>query len=86
MARSNFMNMVRDGFATGLGVMASFIVYIFFGMLFFIPGFILYAEEKKKGEKSSSLQIMGVILMIIGVIIMGGIGFSSVFGDINDMM
>jgi len=85
MAR-NFKNIVREGFGVGLGVMASFIVYIFIGMLFFIPGFILYAQEKKRGQKSSSLQIVGVILMIIGVIIMGGLGFSTVFGDINDMI
>ena len=86
MARSNFMNMVRDGFATGLGVMASFIVYIFFGMLFFIPGFILYVKEKKKGRNNTPLQIMGVILMLLGVILMGGLGFSTVFRDISDMV
>jgi len=80
------MNMVRDGFATGLGVMDSFIVYIFFGMLFFIPGFILYVKEKKKGEKASTMQIVGVILMILGVIIMGGLGFGTVFRDISDMV
>lgn len=86
MARSNFKNIVREGFGVGLGFLASLMVYLFFGMLFFIPGFILYSQEKKKGSKSSSLQIVGVILMAIGVIIMGGVGFSTLVGGINDMV
>ena len=86
MARSSFKNIVREGFGVGIGFLASLMVYLFFGMLFFIPGFILYVQEKKKGEKSSSLQILGVVLMAIGVIIMGGVGFSTLVGDISDMV
>lgn len=85
MAR-NFKNIVREGFGVGLGFLASLMVYLFFGMLFFIPGLVLYTQEKKKGEKSSSLQIVGVVLMAIGVIIMGGVGFNTLMGDIGDMM
>ena len=85
MAR-NFKNIVRQGFGVGLGFLASLMVYLFFGMLFFIPGLVLYTQEKKKGEKSSSLQIVGVILMAIGVIIMGGVGFNTLMGDIGDMV
>jgi len=86
MARSNFKNIVREGFGVGLGFLASLMVYLFFGMLFFIPGFILYLQEKKKGEKASSIQIVGIILMAVGVIIMGGVGFSTLVGGINDMV
>jgi hypothetical protein len=88
MARSKFTNVVREGFGAGLGLMAAFIVYILFGMLFFIPGFVLFQQEKKKqdGQKNSTLQITGIILMIIGVIIMGGIGFGTVFEDVKDMI
>ena len=85
MAR-NFKNIVREGFGVGLGFLASLIVYLFFGMLFFIPGFVLYTQEKKKGEKASTSQIIGVVLMAIGVIIMGGTGFNTLVGDISDMM
>lgn len=86
MARSNFKNIVREGFGVGLGFLASVMVYLFFGMLFFIPGFILYVQEKKKGNKASSIQIIGVVLMALGVIIMGGVGFSTLVGDISDMV
>jgi ABC-type Mn2+/Zn2+ transport system permease subunit len=86
MARSNFKNIVREGFGVGLGFLASVMVYLFFGMLFFIPGFILYVQEKKKGNKASSIQIIGVVLMAVGVIIMGGVGFSTLVGDISDMV
>ena len=85
MARS-FKNIVREGFGVGLGFLASLMVYLFFGMLFFIPGFVLYTQEKKKGEKASTSQIIGVVLMAIGVIIMGGTGFNTLVGDISDMM
>ena len=85
MARS-FKNIVREGFGVGLGFLASLMVYLFFGMLFFIPGFILYVQEKKKGNKASSIQIIGVVLMALGVIIMGGVGFSTLVGDISDMV
>jgi len=85
MAR-NFKNIVREGFGVGLGFLASLIVYLFFGMLFFIPGLVLYTQEKKKGEKASTSQIIGVVLMAIGVIIMGGTGFNTLVGDISDMM
>jgi hypothetical protein len=86
MARSNFKNIVREGFGVGLGFLASLMVYIFFGMLFFIPGFILYMQEKKKGEKANTVQIVGVILMGVGVIIMGGVGFSTLVGEVSDMV
>jgi ABC-type Mn2+/Zn2+ transport system permease subunit len=86
MARSNFKNIVREGFGVGLGFLASLMVYLFFGMLFFIPGFILYMQEKKKGEKASTIQIVGVILMALGVIIMGGLGFSTLVGEVSDMV
>jgi hypothetical protein len=86
MARTNFKNIVREGFGVGLGLFASLMVYILFGMLFFIPGFILYNQEKNKGEKGTTLQIVGVVLMAIGVIIMGGVGFSTLIGDVGDML
>jgi predicted transporter len=86
MARTNFKNIVREGFGVGLGLFASLMVYLLFGMLFFIPGFILYNQEKNKGEKSSSLQVVGIILMAIGVIIMGGLGFNTLIGNVSDML
>jgi tellurite resistance protein TehA-like permease len=86
MARTNFKNIVREGFGVGIGLFASLMVYLLFGMLFFIPGFILYNQEKKKGEKSSTLQVVGVILMAIGVIIMGGLGFNTLMSDVGDML
>lgn len=86
MARTNFKNIVREGFGVGIGFLASLMVYLFFGMLFFIPGFILYNQEKKKGEKGTTLQIVGVVLMAIGVVIMGGVGFNTLISDVGDML
>lgn len=86
MARSNFMNTVKQGFAVGLGAMGAFVVYLFIGMLFFIPGFLLFMGEQKKQKKNTAVQITGIILMLIGVVLMGGLGFGLLLGDIEDMM
>jgi uncharacterized membrane protein YidH (DUF202 family) len=89
MARSQFMNTVKEGFAVSIGAMGAFILYIFIGMLFFIPGYLLFMSEKKKsrvGNGVTVIQMVGIILMIIGVVLMGGLGFGVLLGDLGDMM
>jgi len=82
---NSFKNLVRTGFGLGLGVMAAQIVFILVGMAFFIPGFIIYTKAKKQGQKGSSEQISGIVLMAVGVVIMGGLGFGLLTSDISDM-
>lgn len=65
--------------------MAAQIVFVLLGMAFFIPGFIMYTKAKKQGQMGGSDQIGGVVLMAIGVIIMGGLGFGILTSDIGDM-
>ena len=78
-------SLVKTGFGLGLGVMASQIVFIIIGAAFFIPGFILFTSQKKKTDKNSTEQISGLVLMGIGVVIMGGIGFSYFMEDLGSM-
>lgn len=85
MAKNSIKSLARIGFGVGLGVMAAQIVFILIGAAFFVPGFILYTKEKKSGNKGSSTAIVGIVLMAIGVIVMGGLGFGLLMDDVGDM-
>lgn len=75
----------RMGFGLGLGSFAALMVYMFIGMMFFIPGFILVNKEKAKGDKQNqSLKILGYVLMVIGVIIGVGLGAGTFFSELGD--
>jgi hypothetical protein len=80
-------NMFKTGFATGLGVFSSLIPLMLLGLLFFIPGLYIYGQEKKKSQKdrSTGMYIFGLILMGIGVLFIGGMGFGYVAEGVLDM-
>jgi ABC-type Mn2+/Zn2+ transport system permease subunit len=78
-------SLMKTGFGLGLGVMAAQIVFIIIGAAFFIPGFILFTTQKNKKEKDTTQQISGIVLMGIGVLIMGGIGFSYFMDDLGSL-
>jgi hypothetical protein len=86
MAGRRLKNLAFEGFGVGIGFLAALAVYVFFGMLFFIPGFVLVANERGKVEKNTAVQGAGIALMIIGVIIMGGAGIGAVIDSIGDMI
>jgi hypothetical protein len=82
---NSFKNIVKTGFGLGLGLFASQIIFILFGLLFFIPGFIMVSKARDSKQKGSSEQIGGLVLMGIGVVIMGGLGLGLFLGDLEDM-
>lgn len=79
-------NLAYEGFGVGLGFLGALAVYMLVGLLFFIPGFMLLANEKKKVEKNTALQALGISLMILGVIVMGGAGLGLVADSLGDMI
>ena len=44
----------------------------------------MFKNEKAAGRKGSAAEIGGIILMGLGVIVMGGFGFSMLLGAVND--
>lgn len=64
--------MIKQGF--GLGISAQ-VIFIFVGILFFIPGYLLFVSQEKKTDPTVSKQISGLVLMLLGVVLAGGIGF-----------
>jgi len=84
---SAFGNAFNFGLGAGLGAGLSTMLFIFIGMIFFIPGVYLLSQEKKKpkDKQSSSMIILAFVLMVIGCIIGLGMGASFIFGSIMDI-
>jgi hypothetical protein len=74
--------LIKTGFGLGIGLIGAQILFLLIGLVFFIPGFLMYNKEKKNDNESG--KIGGVILMGIGVLIMGGLGFGFLMNAIGD--
>ena len=76
-------NLVKTGFGISVGMFLAQMIFMLIGMVFFIPGYIMFVKADKK--KSSGSQIGGIILMGLGVVMMGGAGFGFLVNSIGDM-
>lgn len=84
MARTISMrNLVKTGFGISVGMFFAQMIFILIGMVFFIPGYMLFKKADK--EKSEGSKIGGVILMGLGVVIMGGAGFGVLIDSVGDI-
>jgi hypothetical protein len=74
--------LAKVGFGLGLGSMASFVIFAFLGMLFFVPGLLIVLKQRKlpKEERSTGVLVMGYILMFIGAILGLGMGLGLIGG------
>lgn len=83
---NSFKNLVKSGFGLGLGVLAAQVLFLLIGAAIFYPGYLLVMKEKKDTEDTSSKKMLGLLLMGIGVLIMGGIGFNILTENLNDLL
>jgi len=74
--------LIKTGFGLGIGLIGAQILFLLIGLVFFIPGYLMYTKEKKNDNESG--KIGGVILMGIGVLIMGGLGLGLLINAIGD--
>jgi hypothetical protein len=81
----SIMNSIKTGFGLGTGFQPSVILFMLVGFLFFIPGYVLFKKEQDAGRRGSTTLIFGVVLMGIGVVIMGGFGFSMLMDGIKQI-
>ena len=86
MARNtiSMRSLVKTGFGISVGVLLANMIFVFIGMAFFIPGYILFSRASSEKKESGS-QITGIVLMAIGVVIMGGLGFGLLLDSAGDM-
>ena len=82
---ASIMNSIKTGFGLGTGFHLSVILFMLIGFLFFLPGYLLFKKERDAGRKGSTTLIAGVVMMGIGVIIMGGFGFSMLIDGIKEI-
>jgi hypothetical protein len=83
MAKTSIRSLARVGFGVGLGVMAAQIVFMLVGAAIFIPGYLMLSSAKKDPQEGQAKRITGLVLMGIGVIIMGGVGFGFLMENIE---
>lgn len=86
MAQPTILSYARMGFGAGIGLFLASIIFVFIGMLFFIPGFIILNKQQKKPkeEQSQGMKIFAFVLMGMGVIIAGGLGFGALLGEVGE--
>jgi hypothetical protein len=75
--------MIKQGFSLGIGFLSAHMIFIFAGILFFIPGYLLFVSQENKTDPTVSKQISGLILMLLGVVLAGGIGFGLLADDFS---
>ena len=85
MARNtiSMKSLVKTGFGISVGMFLAQMIFILIGLVFFIPGYLMFKKADK--EKSSSSQIGGLILMGLGVVVMGGAGIGILMDSVGDM-
>jgi hypothetical protein len=81
---NSFKSLVKTGFGLGFGLYAAQIVFLLIGAAFFFPGYLML-QTKNKEKASSSEKVLPFILMAIGVLIMGGLGFGFLVENAGDL-
>lgn len=83
MAKTSMSSLIKTGFGLSVGFSLARMIFILIGMAFFLPGFILF--KKATDKKESGTRAAGMALMVIGVVIMGGLGFGALLDSAGDM-
>jgi len=85
MARNtvSLKSLIKTGFGLSIGFSLAHMIFILIGMAFFIPGYLMF--KKASDKKDSGSKIGGMVLMVIGVAIMGGLGFGALLDSAGDM-
>ena len=78
-------SLIKTGFGISIGMFLAQIIFVLLGMVFFIPGFILFKKGSSDKDTDSGSQIGGLVLMALGVLIMGGLGFGFLLDSAGDM-
>ena len=84
MAKNTIMSLARTGFGLGVGLMGAQVLFMLIGALIFIPGYLLLDSARKEQPPSTSKRITGLVLMGLGVLIMGGVGFGFLMENLSE--
>ena len=84
MAKNTITSLARTGFGLGVGLMGAQVLFMLIGALIFIPGFLLLDSAKKEQPPSTTKRVTGLVLMGLGVVIMGGVGFGFLLENLTE--
>ncbi len=77
-------NYIKMGFGLGTGVFLAQILFILLGLAFFLPGLMLVKNSNKgESQEKQTSYYGGIALMVVGVAIMGGLGFGFLVDSID---
>jgi uncharacterized iron-regulated membrane protein len=77
-------SLIKTGFGLSIGVFVAQMIFMIIGVVFFIPGFMMWNTESKKFVKDTARQTGAIVLMAFGVIIMGGVGFGILMNSVSE--
>ncbi len=80
---NSFKSLAKTGFGLGVGLIAAQILFLILGAALFIPGYVMFT--RKENEQNTTNKVVGVVLMGVGVIIMGGMGFGILTESIGSL-
>lgn len=81
---NSIRSLAKVGFGLGLGVMGAQIVFMLVGAALFIPGYLMLDAARKSDNPNETKRITGLVLMGLGVIIMGGVGFRFLMENLTE--
>jgi hypothetical protein len=76
---ASLKNLVKTGFGLGVGLIGAQMIFLLLGIVFFILGRI----ELKKARARGSSVMFPYVLMVLGVVLAGGLGFGLLMGDVD---
>jgi uncharacterized membrane protein YedE/YeeE len=81
-----FKSAFTFGLGAGLGAGISTMLFIVLGLLFFIPGVLLLAKERKKpkDKQQQSMFILAYVLLVLGAIFGLGMGANFIFSNLME--
>lgn len=80
---NSLKSLAKTGFGLGIGLIAAQILFLILGAALFIPGYIMF--NRKENAENTNNKVIGVVLMVIGVIIMGGMGFGILTESLGEL-
>lgn len=75
---------MKTGFGLGVGLIAAQILFLLLGAALFVPGYVMF--NKKENAENQNNRVVGVVLMFLGVVIMGGMGFGILTESLGGFM
>jgi hypothetical protein len=77
---NSLKSLVKTGFGLGLGFYAVQVLFLLFGLAFFLPGYSMF--QKATQEKKD--KVVPFVLMTVGVVIMGGAGLGILADSLSE--